>query len=148
MINTRKVIPDSLEHALLASRVVEGLEELKAGHRSENSDAAAKAAVRYFHRLLGLYDVMKDRRVSRAAWNKSMSYRDSIRAIGRVPNLRGRYTAMREVITGLMQTAKSAQSGPVGDSEGFSDLERFFKEMRDEGLDSDRRTVEKLSLPK
>ena len=146
MITAREIIPSSLENALLASRVLVGFEELRLGNRTSNAKNSIDAAIKFFRRVQDGQKWVKEREVSSGALESSLAYRETIRAIRRVPKVKEWRTAS-SAIEQMLSAVKDLELGKTN-AEGLDRLTIFFRSVRDASLGEDKRSVETLSIAK
>ena len=121
--------------------------ELKSGTLTKNSKSAITDAVRFLRLVLDAHRRVKARQVSPGALEGSLAYRETIRAIDRLPDLKSHNEATLQVIQGLAQIAEQART-TGGNNPAIDRLQEFFRMVRETSLSEDRRPVESLSMPK
>jgi|SRR5262249_5494467 len=146
MIQSREVIPPSLEHALRASRIVAALEQMEGKSSSCVPIDVLDDALAFFQLILDARNKVKGRELPTGPLEGGLAYGEAIQAIGRIPQFKNGSGEMTKVVKLLGNTVKELRDRKDCSGESVRLLIDFFRLVRDISLASDKRGIERLVL--
>lgn len=141
MIRSREVIPLSLEHALVANRVLAALASRNL--TSEESQDAVQDGIGFLNSMLDGERLTASRSVEVNSYEPALAYGEGVKAFELVA-----YEANVDPVTYLQELVKMAtglrRQPQHGDEQVVSRLAAFFRTVRDLALASGDRPVERV----
>jgi hypothetical protein len=141
MIRSREVIPLSLEHALVANRVIAALASLDLN--TEESKDAMQSGVAFLNSMLQGQRLSASRSVQIDSYRPALAYGEGVRAFALT-----RAEADIDPVAylqDLVQKATRLAAHPErGDEQDIGNLVKFFRTVRDLALASSDRPVERV----
>lgn len=137
MIRSREILSLSLEHALLANRVVAAVSvapvEIDPGERHQ----ALENAVQFLGEMLKGRDFPNAASISDDSYRASLAYGDAIRAFRAVPNaVFDENSDPGRFLQELMKTAEQLRDARPVEQKHTNDLVSFFRSVRELSLAS------------
>jgi hypothetical protein len=149
MIRTKEVIPPSLDHAMLATRVLASLNQLEHPHPSPLVDGAMEDAVRFLRSVIEGKRYTAGREVNENSYECSLAYGEAIRAVDLLPTRSA--SAAKSDIMGFVEeclhSAEAISRRQTVQKESIDELTAFFKVVRDVTLRFDRKPIELVNAP-
>jgi hypothetical protein len=151
MNRTREVIPPSLDHALMATRVLAVLNQLENPRPSPLIEGAMEDAVRFLRNIIKGKEFTDKLRVAVAenSYECALAYGEAIRAVDLLPAPAGTQANADRVMIFVRECLKSAeaisQKRPI-DQAAVKELNMFFKFVREVSLRVDRKPIEMVSV--
>jgi hypothetical protein len=148
MYRTRDVITPSLDHALLATRVMAALQQLDNPQPSPLIAGAIDDAVRFLQNIIEGKRYTERREVSENSYESALAYGEAIRAIELLPEPTDAAArlSVTDVVGERLKAARAiSQQQPV-DRDAVSELLKFFSLVRDVAMKSDPKPIETLSF--
>ena len=142
MIRSRELIPASLEHALIANRVLAALasDDLT----SQESQDAIEDGLGFLRTVLKGGQLASSRSVEADSYVAAMAYGEGVKAFELVEYQPGQNENPGPYLNALLECA-SALRQPPGDGEAVQRLKSFFETIRDIALASTERPLETVS---
>jgi hypothetical protein len=142
MIRSRELIPASLEHALIANRVLAALASGELS--SQESQDAIEDGLRFLKSVLKGGELASSRSVEADSYGAAMAYGEGVRAFELVEYRPGQNENPTPYLHALLECA-SALRQDSGDGEAVQKLKSFFETIRDIALASTERPLETVS---
>lgn len=141
MIRSREIIPTSLEHALIANRVLVAL----ASHdlTSQESQDAMEGGLQFLKSVLEGGRLVAARSVSADSYKAALAYGESVKAFELVEQP-GHSENPTVYLQALVNYA-SALREQTGDERAVQKLTGFFETIRDLALEATERPIETVS---
>jgi len=141
MIRSREVIPASLEHALVANRVLAALASNDL--TSKESQDAVEDGLRFLESMLEGQRLTARRSVEAGSYRAALAYGEGVRAFELVAHQQGGGDDPTPYLQQLVKSASALQYGL--DKKAVSDLTNFFGIIREIALASTEALVERVS---
>ena len=143
MIKSREIIPTSLEHALVANRVLAALasEDLTSG---EARDAVADG-LQLLKSMIHGQEFTASRSVSADSYHAALAYGEGVRAFEIVAYQRGGSDEPIVFLRKLANVATALNENQPVEAQAVQEFKNFFRIMRDIALASSERPVERIS---
>jgi hypothetical protein len=142
MIRSRELIPASLEHALIANRVLAALasDDLD----SQESQEAVEDGLRFLRSVLKGGQLASSRSVEVDSYGAAMAYGEGVKAFELVEYQPGQSEDPAPYLQALVECASALRERP-GDDQAVQRLKSFFETIRDIALASTERPLETVS---
>jgi hypothetical protein len=142
MIRSRELIPASLEHALIANRVLAALasDDLS----SQESQEAIEDGLGFLRSVLKGEQLASRRSVEADSYGAAMAYGEGVKAFELVEYQPGQKENPAPYLHALLECASALRQAP-GDGEAVQRLRSFFETIRDIALASTERPLETVS---
>jgi hypothetical protein len=149
MIRTKEVIPTSLDHAMLATRVLASLNQIENPHPSPLIDGAMEDAVRFLKCIIDGKRYTAGREVNENSYECSLAYGEAIRAVELLPtpNASSAKADIIAFVVACLQSAEAISRKQKVDKDSVDELMAFFRLVRDVTLRLDRKPIELVSAP-
>lgn len=142
MIRSREVIPSSLEHALVANRVLAALASQNLS--SEDSKDAVQDGIDFLNSMLEGQRLTASRSVSANSYQPALAYGEGVKAFALVTFGQGDIDPVA-YLHELVGMATGLRTYPQrGDEQAIEKLIAFFRTVRDLALASGDRPVERV----
>jgi hypothetical protein len=146
MINAHEVFPVSLEHALLANRVVGALSGERRDVDLEERRRALVDAGGFFDVILKGRRFTQSREVCAESYHAAVAYGDAIKAVELLPATQNGQSELGELLNALASTVIDLQAGKRVQPGKVDELVGFFERVRDVCLCASNRPLEKLKF--
>lgn len=149
MNRTREVIPPSLDHALMATRVLAALHQLEDPRPSPLIAGAMDDAVRFLKNIIKGKQYTSDLKVAENSYECTLAYGEAIRAVDMLPSNEGsaaKSDNVMRLVTGCLKAAEALSQEQSVDKQSISDLTKFFNLVREVSLRIDRKPIEMVSI--
>lgn len=141
MIRSREVIPASLEHALVANRVLAAL--VANDLTSQEGQDAMQDGLHFLQSMLEGLRLTTQRSVEADSYRAALAYGEGVRAFYSGAYQQGDNDDPAAYLRELVKAASALQHG--ADDKAVQDLASFFRTIRDIALASTERPVERVS---
>jgi hypothetical protein len=149
MNRTREVIPPSLDHALMATRVLAALNQLENPHPSPLIAGAMDDAVRFLNSIIKGKEYASELKVAENSYECTLAYGEAIRAVDMLPRPSGAASKSDDVmklVNECLQAANALSQKKNVDKQQVSKLSVFFNLVREVSLRLDRKPIEIVSI--
>jgi hypothetical protein len=149
MNRTREVIPPSLDHALMATRVLAALNQLENPRPSPLIAGAMDDAVRFLNNIIKGERYTSELKVAENSYECTLAYGEAIKAVDMLPTAQGKGTRSEhviELVTECLQAAEALSKKEVVDKQSVANLTSFFGLVREVSLRLDRKPIETVSI--
>lgn len=144
MIQAREIVPVSLEHALLASRVLVALNE-PARNSIARREALEEGAL-FLRSILSGPTVAKNREVSNVSYRSTLAFGQAIKALEQLPAPTTGAREITPIVKDLLKSLQKLRAGKRVPDASIRRLSSFFRTVRDVTLRSDVRKVENMTV--
>jgi hypothetical protein len=142
MIRSREVIPASLEHALIANRVLAALASNDLA--SQESQDAVDDGLRFLGSVLKGGQLASQRSIEADSYKAALAYGEGVKAFELVGRP-GQNDDPTPYLEELLRCASALREHAGDDEKAVEDLKNFFRTIRDVALASTERPVETVS---
>jgi hypothetical protein len=143
MISSREVIPSSLEHALIANRVLAAL--ASGDLASQEAQDAVDDGLRFLTSVLEGSQLATSRSVQIDSYGAALAYGEGVKAFELLGYQPGQNEDPRPYLQELANCASALLQHPGPNEKASTDLKNFFKAIRDIALANTERAVERVS---
>ena len=149
MIRTKEIIPASLDHALLATRVLAALSQLDNPHPSPLIDGAVEEAVSFLKNIIQGKRYTSGRTVDDSSYECALAYGEAIRAVDLlpIPVAPATKSDVMVFVKECLIAAEAISRNEAVDKKSVSNLTEFFRLVRDITMRLDRKPIELLTVP-
>jgi hypothetical protein len=142
MIRSREVIPASLEHALIANRVLAALASNDL--TSQESQDAVDDGLQFLESVLKGGQLATKRSIEADSYKAALAYGEGVKAFELVERP-GENADPTPYLEELLRYASALREHPTHNEEAVEGLKSFFRTIRDIALASSERPVETVS---
>jgi hypothetical protein len=142
MIRSRELIPASLEHAMIANRV---LAALASDLASQESQDAIEDGLGFLRSVLKGGELASSRSVEADSYGAAIAYGEGVKAFELVEYRPGANENPAPYLQALLECASEIRQRRPGDGEAVQRLKSFFETIRDIALASTERPLETVS---
>jgi len=143
MIRSREVVPASLEHALIANRVLAALASNDLA--SQESQDAVEDGLRFLRSVLEGRRFATSRSVQPDSYKAALAYREGVKAFELLGYRQGQSDDPAPYLQELVNCAAALRQHAGANDKAVQDLTNFFRTIRNIALASTERTVERVS---
>jgi len=132
MIHSREVFANSLDHALLANRVVLALDKIQTSGAAANEQEALNDAVNFLELIQKGKDFTSTREISEDSYQAALAYGEAIKAIEQLPPEERKADGdSARVLQNLMSFASALRESRTVSEGDLQALTGFFRRVRD-----------------
>jgi len=131
MVESREILPTSLDHALLANRVVSVLSQVVRGRHVPDKTSAMDEALRFLRFIEKGKRSTENREVSQDSYEAALAYGEAIRALGLQLPPPEPTTDFGEFLDRLIGITIELRDDKEVDKTEVDSLAKFFKTVRD-----------------
>lgn len=143
MIRSDEVIPASLEHALIANRVLAALASDDLA--SQEAQDAVQDGLRFLTSVIDGGRLATSRSVQVDSYRAALAYGEGMKAFEMVGYQPGQSDDPTPYLQELVNCASALRRDAGADDRAVQDLKTFFRAIRDIALASTERAVERVS---
>lgn len=143
MIRSREVIPASLEHALIANRVLAALASNDL--TSQESRDAVEDGLQFLKSVLKGGQLASSRSIEEDSSKAALAYGEGVKAFELVSYQQGQNDNPTPYLTELLRCASALREHADNNEKAVKDLKDFFQAIRDVALATTERPLETVS---
>src|SRR4029077_6238939 len=143
MIHSREVFPSSLDHALLANRVVLVIDKIRKNENTADKEEALNDAVDFLDFIMKGRTFANTREVSENSYQAALAYGEAMKAIEQLPNDQRKSEGdAARVLQNLMNFASELKEHGAASELQLQALSNFFRLVRDITISAGDRRAE------
>jgi hypothetical protein len=142
MLQSREIFPTSLEHALLANRIMSVLKEVARGKDVPGKTEALEDALKFLRFIEKGRKSTEAREVSEDSYQAALAYGEAIKALEILPER----TDVGKFLGYLIDVLTKLHDNKAVEQPAFESVSMFFRGVRDITLGRGRRRIEVLKF--